>query len=163
MMGFAGSTQSDVFVCQGGSLAGALVPAISSATFFQHPSERHDHAFRNCCRDPSLPGRGGRAPAPDGALGLFRDRHLPARADLQRLGCLRQAALRGDRQARAAWRRRRTGDPHQARQGGRHADDRRHRHRHGPPGADRQSRHRRALGHARLPRAASPRRRTAPA
>ena len=27
-------------------------------------------------------------------------RHLPARADLQRVGCLRQAALRGDRRAR---------------------------------------------------------------
>ena len=34
---------------------------------------------------------------------------------------------------------------------GRHADDRRHRHRHGPPGADRQSRHRRPLRHQGLP------------
>ena len=33
---------------------------------------------------------------------------------------------------------------------GRHAHDRRHRHRHGPPGADRQSRHHRPLRHARL-------------
>ena len=28
------------------------------------------------------------AAAPDGALGLLRERHLPARADLERLGCL---------------------------------------------------------------------------
>ena len=38
---------------------------------------------------------------------------------------------------------------------------RRQRHRHGPAGADRQSRHHRPLGHARLPRARWPRPRTA--
>ena len=44
--------------------------------------------------DARVPGRGRRAAAPDGARGLLRERHFPARADLQRLGCLRQAALR---------------------------------------------------------------------
>ena len=41
-------------------------------------------------------------------------------------------------------------DPDHAGHHRRHADDRRQRHRHGPAGADRQSRHRRALRHARL-------------
>ena len=47
-------------------------------------------------------------------------------------------------------RRRAARDPHHAGQGRRHADHRGQRHRHGPAGADRQSRHRRALRHARL-------------
>ena len=71
--------------------------------------------------------------------------------DLQRLRRLRQAALRGDRQARSPGRRRQARDPPRARQGSRHARHRRHRHRHGPPGADRQSRHRRPLRHQGLP------------
>ncbi len=41
-------------------------------------------------------------------------------------------------------------DPHRREQGGGHADGRRHRHRHGPAGADRQSRHHRALRHQGL-------------
>ncbi len=47
-------------------------------------------------------------------------------------------------------RRRAARDPHHAGQDRRHADHRRQRHRHGPAGADRQSRHRGALRHARL-------------
>ena len=40
-----------------------------------------------------IPGRGRRTAAPDGAFGLFGNRYFPARIDLERLGCLRQAAL----------------------------------------------------------------------
>ena len=38
--------------------------------------------------DAVLPGRSLAAAAPDGALGLYREGDLPARADLERLGCL---------------------------------------------------------------------------
>ena len=119
-------------------------------TAIGHASEQHERRSRNHCPNPSIPGRGGRAPAPDGARGLFGNRRVPARADLQCVGCLRQAALRGDREAGAAGRRRCADDPDHARHDGRHAHHQRHRHRHGPAGADRQSRNRRPLGDARL-------------
>ena len=47
----------------------------------------------------------------------------------------------------------------QGRRQGAHLDRRRQRHRHEPPGADRQSRHHRALGHGRLRRGPVGRRR----
>ena len=111
---------------------------------------RHEQRYPEHPPDARIPGRGRRAAAPDGARRLLRERHLPARADLQRVGCLRQAALRGDRQAGAARRRRTAPHPPDAGRRGGHADGQRYRHRHGPPGADRQPRHHRALGHASL-------------
>ena len=56
-------------------------------------------------REPPVRGRCRQAAAPDGALGLFRQGRLPARADFERRRRLREAALRGDRQPRAARRR----------------------------------------------------------
>src|ERR1700709_2244681 len=60
----------------------------------------NDRYHRHRPRLPAVPGRGRRIAAPDGAFGLFGNRYLPARIDLERVGRLRQAALRGDRQPR---------------------------------------------------------------
>ena len=57
------------------------------------PSEPPMTTTERCRRIPAVPGRGRRTAAPDGAFGLFGDRYLPARADLERVGRLRQAAL----------------------------------------------------------------------
>ena len=77
--------------------------------------------------------------------------NLPARADLQRLGCQRPAALRGHRQARRCWPR----TPEleiwiDADAASRHAHDPRQRHRHDPRGGHRQPRHHRPLRHRRV-------------
>ncbi len=109
----------------------------------------HDHDRR--VRIPAVPGRGCRTSEPDGAFGLFRDRYFPARADLERFGCLRQAALRGDCRARTDRGRNAAGNPYRAEQAGRYARRDRQRHRHGPPGADRQSRHHCPLRHQVVP------------
>ena len=110
---------------------------------------RHDRT--NHTPNPRLPGRSRRAAEPDGSLGLFRNRRLPARADLQRLRCVRQAALRGDRQAGPDGRRRAARHPPHGRSQGPHRGDRQFGHRHDAAGADRQSRHHRALGHQGVP------------
>ena len=66
--------------------------AISTFSHLQFCAQTYDdHRYSTAV--PTLPGRGLRTPAPDGAFGLFRDRHFPARIDLERLRCLRQAAL----------------------------------------------------------------------
>src|SRR5262245_15532625 len=70
-------------------------------THFRPTDNANDHRDRYHLRFPTVPGRSFRAFAPDGALRLFGDRYLPARTDLERFRCLRQAALRGDRKARA--------------------------------------------------------------
>ena len=70
------------------------------------PHRRHSRdPGRHPNREPRLRGRCRQAAAPDGALGLFRQGRLPARADLQRRRRLRAAALRGDRRPRPARRR----------------------------------------------------------
>ena len=110
----------------------------------------HDRRCRDQTRKPRLRGRRRQAPAPDGALGLFRQGRLPARADLQRRRRLRAAALRGDRRARAARRRPEAAHHHQDRRRRAPPDGRGQRHRHEPRRDGRGARHHRALGHARL-------------
>src|SRR5687767_15477530 len=51
---------------------------------------------------PIFSGRGQAIAAPHGALVVQRERDLSPRADLQRVGRERQAAIRGSRAARAA-------------------------------------------------------------
>ena len=63
-----------------------------------------DHGQTN----PFLPGRGQADPAPRHPLAVLEQGDLPARADLQRVGRLRQAALRGAEQRRAVRGRSRT-------------------------------------------------------
>ena len=58
--------------------------------------------------NPFLPGRGQADPAPRHPLAVLEQGDLPARADLQRVRRLRQAALRGARQPRAVRGRSRT-------------------------------------------------------
>jgi hypothetical protein len=53
----------------------------------------------------SFPGRSGPAAAPGHPFAVFQPGNLPARADLQRVGRLRQAALRGAEQQRPVRRR----------------------------------------------------------
>ena len=103
-----------------------------------------------------LPGRGRAAARHRRPLALQRPVGLPAGADLQRLGCLRPAALSGAHPSRARRRAiRSTGSCIDPGCRGPHPHRRRQRHRHEPRGADRQSRHHRALGHRRLPEQAT--------
>ena len=79
-----------------GTPAPSLPPQMASlyqgfpihALISRAPDDHHD-----CPRIPAVPGRGRRTPASDGALGLFGNRHFPARTDFERVGRLRQAAL----------------------------------------------------------------------
>ena len=127
--------------CRAGSLR-----TISPSTLAQN---RHEQT------DPFLPGRGQADPAPGDALAVLQQGDLPARADLQRVGCLRQAAFRGARQRGLVRRRADARSAGAVRRRRQDADDPRQRHRHEPrrgdraPGHHRQERHPRIRGQAR--------------
>ena len=87
----------------------------------------------------------------DGALGLFRQRRLSPRTDLQCRRRLRKAALRGHRRAGAARRRRQAAHHARHRCRSTSPDRRGQRHRHEPRRDGRGARHHRALGHQGLP------------
>ncbi len=106
------------------------------------------------CRHPRLPGRGARAAAPDDPFALQPSRDLPARADLERLGCQRQAALRGAGATGAAGRRVGSQDLDRPRRQGRYADRPRQRHWHDTRGSGRPSGHHREVRHGRVLQAA---------
>ena len=83
-------------------------PTLATSASTRPCGESNDDHHRDPFRDPRdarLPGRGQAAAAADDPLALQQQGDLPARAGLQRLRRLRQAALRGDRRAGAARRR----------------------------------------------------------
>src|ERR1700738_5245612 len=69
------------------------ISGFSRKPAFADQTEPNNDHYRYIRRIPTLPGRGLRAAAPDVAFGLFGNRHLPARTDLECVRCLRQAAL----------------------------------------------------------------------
>ena len=104
-------------------------------------------------------GRDQAVAAPHGALALQRAGDLSARADLQRVGCQRSAAVRKPRAPRAARERSRARHPRDRRSGATLAQRHGQRHRHEPRGSHRPSRHDRPFRHGPVPRA--PHRRSA--
>ena len=110
-----------------------------------------DTATRRRARDPRLPGRGEAAAAPHDPLAVLEPRDLPARAGLQRLRRLRQAALRGARTTPALFEDdAELADPHRLRPRGAHPHRGRQRHRHEPRRGGREPRHHRQVRHARV-------------
>ena len=111
---------------------------------------------RNGCDEGNagVPDRGEAAAAADDPFAVQQPRNLPARAGVERLRRLRQAALRGPRPARTLRGRRRTGHPHRDRPRGAHADGLRQRHRVVPRRGRRAPRHDCALRDPRVLRQA---------
>src|SRR6267142_266334 len=74
-----------------GSLAtpnGIAIPDFSAVSAPPLSEPDNDFHHRHRPHLPTVPGRGGRAAAPDGAFGLFGNRYFPARVDFERVGRL---------------------------------------------------------------------------
>ena len=107
---------------------------------------------RNTAANQRVPGRNQASAALGDPFAVLAQGNFPARADLERLGRLREAALRGARQARTCW----AADAlsvtltPDAAAGTLTHQGQRHRHERGR--SHRQSRHHRALRHQEIPR-----------
>ena len=112
-----------------------------------------------CQGNARLPGRGQTAPPPDDSLLVREQGDLPARAGVERVGRLRQAAVRRHRGRRAARGRYGPEDSRQLRQERAHDHRLRQRHRHVASGGHRAHRHHRQVRDARVLPASERRRR----